>query len=212
MPWLIAVRVVSLPATTSRMKNDPNSWAVSRSPSTSAFIMIEVMSSRGFCTRSSPSAWAYMNIPSATFIRSSKLVTYSGSPTPRMTLVQARIWASSSGGMPIISQMICNGIGAATSLDEVAGRGRGTVSMRRSMQSLALSFTYSSTLATSLGVNARETMLRSRKCFGSSIAIIDPKNSLSSAVMSPMLVPRPLQKSWGLRLTCQMSSCLVSAQ
>ncbi len=35
-PWLIALRVVSLPATTSRMKNEPNSCAVSCSPSTSA--------------------------------------------------------------------------------------------------------------------------------------------------------------------------------
>jgi hypothetical protein len=26
IPWLIALRVVSLPATTSRMKNEPNSW------------------------------------------------------------------------------------------------------------------------------------------------------------------------------------------
>ncbi len=45
MPWLIALRVVSLPATTSRMKNEPNSWAVSWSPSTSAAIITDVMSS-----------------------------------------------------------------------------------------------------------------------------------------------------------------------
>ena len=59
MPWLIALRVVSLPATTSRMKNEPNSWAVSRSPSSSACISPLVMSSRGFASRSSPSACAY---------------------------------------------------------------------------------------------------------------------------------------------------------
>ncbi len=62
MPWLIALRVVSLPATTSRMKNEPNSCGVSCSPSTSAAIITEVMSSCGLALRSSPSAWAYMNI------------------------------------------------------------------------------------------------------------------------------------------------------
>ena len=47
MPWLIALRVVSLPATTSRMKNDPNSSVVSRWPSTSACMRAEVRSSVG---------------------------------------------------------------------------------------------------------------------------------------------------------------------
>src|SRR5438067_1407257 len=36
IPWLIALRVVSLPAAARRMKNDPTSWLVRRSPSTSA--------------------------------------------------------------------------------------------------------------------------------------------------------------------------------
>jgi hypothetical protein len=58
IPWLIALRVVSLPATASRMKNDPNSCEVRRSPSTSACIMIDDRSSVGFFRRSSPRAWA----------------------------------------------------------------------------------------------------------------------------------------------------------
>ena len=37
MPWLIALRVVSLPAATSSTKNEASSWSVSVSPSTSAF-------------------------------------------------------------------------------------------------------------------------------------------------------------------------------
>ena len=39
MPWLMALRVVSLPATTSRMKNEPSSCVsgeLPSSPSTSA--------------------------------------------------------------------------------------------------------------------------------------------------------------------------------
>ena len=52
MPWLIALRVVSLPATTSSRKNEPSSLDVSRcrpfSSSISACISVVVMSSRGF--------------------------------------------------------------------------------------------------------------------------------------------------------------------
>jgi len=42
MPWLIALRVVSLPATTRRTKNEPNSCSVRRSPSTSELTSTEV--------------------------------------------------------------------------------------------------------------------------------------------------------------------------
>ncbi len=44
-PWLMALRVVSLPATTSRMKNEATSAEVSRSPSTSAWtrLVVEVL-------------------------------------------------------------------------------------------------------------------------------------------------------------------------
>ena len=47
IPWLMALRVVSLPATTSKMKKLPNYWLVIRCPSTSACIITEVRSSVG---------------------------------------------------------------------------------------------------------------------------------------------------------------------
>ena len=122
IPWLIALRVVSLPATTSRMKNDPNSCGVSCSPSTSASIMIDVMSSRGVARRSSPSAWAYCEHARARWPSGPRSVPpNSGSPAPRIDVRPARrSCAVSSAGMPIMSQMISSGSGAAIVLDEVA--------------------------------------------------------------------------------------------
>ena len=52
-----ALRVVSLPATTSSSQNIWNSVSVSRSPSTSAVTMRLTMSSRGSARRSSAMAW-----------------------------------------------------------------------------------------------------------------------------------------------------------
>ncbi|CFR92492.1 Uncharacterised protein [Mycobacterium tuberculosis] len=55
---MIALRVVSLPATTSRMKNDAISLDDSRSPSTSASTRLLVRSSWWLTRRSSASAVA----------------------------------------------------------------------------------------------------------------------------------------------------------
>ncbi len=90
-------------------------------------------------------------------------------------------------------------------LDEVA------LALRELLQQLstteaAVTRTPSSTWATSLGVNPLETIERSRKCFGSSMLIIDPKNSFISCGRSPMFEPLPEQNSCGLRLACQTSS------
>ena len=64
MPWLIALRVVSLPATTSSRKNEPSSPGVSLcmpfSSSTSACISVVVMSSRGLSSRSCASVEAVL--------------------------------------------------------------------------------------------------------------------------------------------------------
>ena len=77
----------------------------------------------------------------------------------------------------------------------------------------ALTFTTSSTAVISFGVKPLDTIERSRKCFGSSMLIIEPKNSAISCGRSPMFEPPwPEQKSFGLRLTCQMSSWRVTAQ
>ena len=47
MPWEIAFRVVSLPATASRITKKPNSSEVSSPPSISAVTSLVTMSSRG---------------------------------------------------------------------------------------------------------------------------------------------------------------------
>ncbi|MCU0260784.1 MAG: hypothetical protein MUE78_07175 [Ilumatobacteraceae bacterium] len=61
-------------------------------------------------------------------------------------------------------------------------------------------------------MNPFDTIDRSRKCFGSSMLIIDPKNSFISWGRSPMFDPCPEQNSCGLRLTCHTSSWRVSAR
>ena len=53
MPCEIALRVVSLPATESRITKNPNSSADSSPPSICAFTSLVTMSSRGHCLRSS---------------------------------------------------------------------------------------------------------------------------------------------------------------
>ena len=60
MPWVIELRVVSLPATASMMTKKPNSSSESFSPSMSAWISVVTMSSVGFLPRSSAIAIAYM--------------------------------------------------------------------------------------------------------------------------------------------------------
>ena len=210
MPCVIALRVVSLPATTKRIKKLPNSWLVSRSPSTTACIITLVRSSVGFASRASPSAWAYENMPMAASINFSKLPPKSGSPAPKIVFVHSNICRSSSAGMPIISQIICNGNRAAIASTK-SNSWSANSSMTESIIVRAFTFTYSSMRAISRGVKPFETIERSRKCFGSSMLIIEPKNSLSSCERSMMFEPLPLQKSCGLRLTCQMSSWRVSA-
>ena len=62
MPWLVAVRVVSLPATASSRKNELKSSSESFSPSTSALTSVVTMSSPGSRLARSESFEAYMNI------------------------------------------------------------------------------------------------------------------------------------------------------
>ena len=150
--------------------------------------MTLVMSSRGFALRSSPSACAYAKISMPTVMRSSYDVTNSGSPTPRMVLVQRKISEWSDSGTPIMSQMICNGIGAATCSTKSHVRSENSDS-KRSTTFAARILTRSSTRPISRGPKPFATMLRRRKCFGSSMLIIEPKNSLSSTGKSPMFEP-----------------------
>ena len=121
MPWLIALRVVSLPATTSSRKNEPSSPAVSRclpfSSSTSACISVVVMSSRGLSSRSSREREPVLEQLHARghelFHRLHVLGVADAEDDVR-ELEDAL--ACRSRGMPIMSQMICSGSAAAISL------------------------------------------------------------------------------------------------
>ncbi|CAB4601258.1 unannotated protein [freshwater metagenome] len=110
-----------------------------------------------------------------------------------------------------MSQIIPSGKAAATSSTK-SHSPLGKRSMSSVTSRSARERTWSSIRATSLGANPRETMLRKRKCLGSSMLIMEPKNSFISIGRSPILEPLPLQKSCGLRLMCQMSSCRVMAR
>ena len=62
------------------------------------------------------------------------------------------------------------------------------------------------------GVKPRETIRRSRACRGSSMLIIEPKNSLNSGGMSATdVAPGPERYTPGVRLAVTTSSRRVSA-
>ena len=63
----------------------------------------------------------------------------------------------------------------------------------------ATSWTEPSSLESILGVNPFETILRSRACRGSSIAIIELKNSLNSGGLSRIVIPCAELKMSGFR-------------
>ncbi len=58
MPWLIAWRVVSLPATARIMKKNANSSLLRRWPAASGWTSRLVTSPTSFSSRSSAAAWA----------------------------------------------------------------------------------------------------------------------------------------------------------
>ena len=109
-----------------------------------------------------------------------------------------------------MSQMISSGSGAAISSTK-SHSPSGCFSSSRSTSASARVTTASLTLATADGVNPLETSERRRKWRGSSMLMIDPKNSFSSWLRSPMFDPLPEQKSVGLRLTAQTSSWRTAA-
>ena len=72
----------------------------------------------------------------------------------------------------------------------------------------AVSCTSSSNFLIIFGVNARETIRRSRACRGSSMLIIEPKYSLNSTGRSKMLVaPAADENSCGFLLASATSAC-----
>ena len=85
MPWLIALRVVSLPAADSRMKNEAISADVSRSPSTSACTRFVVRSSAGRPAVPRPGATPYAASSVTALTITSWSPATSSSPAPRIT-------------------------------------------------------------------------------------------------------------------------------
>ena len=87
-----------------------------------------------------------------------------------------------------MSQMICSGRGPARSAT-ISPLPSGWSFSIAATRRRARSRTESSMSASTRGVNALRTMLRSRVWRGSSIAIIDPKYSASSGFWSPIVIP-----------------------
>ncbi len=126
-----------------------------------------------------------------------------------MMFVWANTDCSSDGGTPTMSQTICSGRSAAISLTKSHSPLLSTASITPD----ARTCTWSSSWFSCLGPKPELTRPRSFLCRGSSMLMIDPRNSASSWGMSPMLVPpRPETNSSGWRLACMTSAYRVSAQ
>ncbi len=115
---------------------------------------------------------------------------YSGSPLERMTLEQRSTVAYSEGGTPIMSQMISRGNGVAISVTKSHSPRPAARSMTRS----ATCSMFSSMLLIRRGLNAAETIRRSRAWRGLSVEIMPAKYSTISGGRSRMLTaPFPEQ-------------------
>ena len=116
----MALRVVSLPATTSRMKKLASSARVSRSPSTSALTRMLVRSPLSTPTLdSATSSISWVKAPPAVrmaVMRSPKSGTYSSSPAPRITFDWSNTKSYWDAGIPIRSHTMRSGSRAATSV------------------------------------------------------------------------------------------------
>ncbi len=115
------------------------------------------------------------------------------------------VWLS---GIPIMSQMIPSGSGAAISVT----KSHSPFSITASTSSVARRSTSCWSVPSALGVKPRETMRRSRPWRGSSMLIIEPKNSLSSSGRSGIWVPLPEQKRSDRRLAVTTSAWRVTDQ
>ena len=212
MPWLIALRVVSLPATTSRMKNDPNSCvgqalAVDLGVHQRGREVVRRVR-RARCSPSSIAIW-YSDIAARHQLTHVGDVLGVADAEDRCSSPR-RPCSHWSRGMPIMSQMICSGSGAANSLHEVALALLGVLRRRwpwpcdaRPPRSPRRRF----------GVKPAGRSAAAGCASASSMLIIEPKNSAISIGMSPMFVP-PARS--GTARDCgsraQMSACRVSAQ
>jgi len=132
----------------------------------------------------------------------------SGSAPAKMMFVFRSTISKCSSPMPIMSQMILSGSRA----DTVCTKSHGPLRSSSSTMTPAVRCTSSSNFLIIFGVNARDTIRRSRACRGSSMLIIEPKYSLNSAGRSKMLVaPAAEENSCGFLLASATSACRTRA-
>ena len=108
MPWVIELRVVSLPATASRMTKKPNSSSESLWPSMSAWTSLVTMSSPGFVGP----LGGHLHGVHDQFDHDAPIASLranSGSSSPTIWLDQWNSFIRSSWGTPIRPAMACNG-------------------------------------------------------------------------------------------------------
>ena len=187
MPWLIALRVVSLPATTSSKKNEPSSPVVSRCRAVLVFDFgVHERAGDVVARVVEPVLREREAVLEQLHARAHELFDASARTRGRRrrgsTFVCSKIRLVSSRGMPIMSQMICSGSAAAISVTKShspIGATRSTISRRLLRERCPRS------VATWRGVKPRLTISRSLVCFGASMLIIEPSHSAISGGMSP---------------------------
>ena len=133
---------------------------------------------------------------------------YSGSVAAMIVLVCRKTKSNSSSGTPMRSQTILSGNVAATSTMKSTSPRLCT----RSMISEATVWTESSSFLSIRGVNPAETTRRNLACRGSSIAIMELKNSRNSTGISVTVMPCAELKTSARFDTWMMSAWLVSTQ
>ena len=188
MPWLMALRVVSLPAATSRMKNEPNSCSLRRWPSTSACMSVEVMSSRG---PREPLAAEVLGVLEELHAGGHELLDRGGV----LRIADAEDGVGELEDAPVVARRDAHHLA-----DDLERQRRGDLADEVALAARrdgvddaarARSRTISSTRATVRGVKPLFTSRRSLVWRGASMLIIEPKNSSSSIGRSPMLEPWP---------------------
>jgi hypothetical protein len=107
-----------------------------------------------------------------------------------------------------MSQMIPSGRGAAIAVT----KSHSPFSITASITSVARRSTSCWSVPSAFGVKPRETMRRRRPWRGSSMAIIEPKNSFSSSGRSGIWMPLPEQKMSDRRLAVSTSAWRVTDQ
>jgi hypothetical protein len=169
MPWVVALRVVSLPATARAITKKPNSSSVSPRPSLSAWTSLVTMSSRGFAFRSAARPMAYIS----TSVDAACGSTPDSGSSDVIWLVHTKSFCRSSGGTPSMSAMVSSGSWAATCSTKLP--------LPWATASATIRFARVSMISSSAliarGVNPREMIWRVAVCSGASWLMITKRVS-----------------------------------